>query len=422
MPGIATSSTIASWRVSARRSSASRPSAASVDLVAVQAQRAVERGPHGGLVVDDQHAGHSGRSASVQKVRITEDAAIFRHRSKIRALMGGLCAPSSPSSAARCRVGARGRRARRRRRDRRRPSAHRPPRPPPPVAAHRRAPATSKAVQRAGESSPSSTSASPRASSSSRPARPAPAPASSTTTRATSSPTTTWSRTPTRFQVRIGADTKPIPARLMGKDPSSDLAVLKVDPGAVQGGLKPLELGDSHALEPGDQAIAIGSPFGLEGTVTTGIVSSLGRTIEAPERLPDRRRDPDRRGDQPRQLGRPAARRQRPRDRRQLADQVRQRLQLRRRLRRPGRDRQVRRAADQERRQGRARLPRRAQRHTAGPLRRRRRTRVVARRPGRSRPACSRRQDHRHRRPRRSRPPRTCPPRLPRASPGNRPK
>jgi S1-C subfamily serine protease len=88
------------------------------------------------------------------------------------------------------------------------------------------------------------------------------------------------------FQVRIGADTKPIPARLVGKDPSSDLAVLKVDPGAVKGGLQPIELGDSDALEPGDQTIAIGSPFGLEGTVTTGIVSSLGRTIEAPNGFP----------------------------------------------------------------------------------------------------------------------------------------
>jgi S1-C subfamily serine protease len=88
------------------------------------------------------------------------------------------------------------------------------------------------------------------------------------------------------FSVRIGSEQKPISARLVGKDPSSDLAVLKVDPGAVPGGLKPLELGDSTALEPGDQAIAIGSPFGLEGTVTTGIISSLGRTIDAPNGFP----------------------------------------------------------------------------------------------------------------------------------------
>ena len=88
------------------------------------------------------------------------------------------------------------------------------------------------------------------------------------------------------FAVRIGAETKPIPAQLVGKDPSSDLAVLKVDPGAVKNGLKPLELGDSKALEPGDQTIAIGSPFGLEGTVTSGIVSSLGRTITAPNNFP----------------------------------------------------------------------------------------------------------------------------------------
>src|SRR4051794_25706786 len=89
-----------------------------------------------------------------------------------------------------------------------------------------------------------------------------------------------------QFHVRIGADSKIIPATLVGKDPSTDLAVLKVDPGQVPGGLKPLELGDSTKLEPGDQAIAIGSPFGLEGTVTTGIISSLGRTIDSPNGFP----------------------------------------------------------------------------------------------------------------------------------------
>src|SRR4051794_27159864 len=88
------------------------------------------------------------------------------------------------------------------------------------------------------------------------------------------------------FTVRIGNEAKPIPATLVGKDPSSDLAVLKVDPGQVPGGLKPLEMGDSTTLEPGDQAIAIGSPFGLEGTVTTGIISSLGRTIDSPNGFP----------------------------------------------------------------------------------------------------------------------------------------
>src|SRR3954469_12332598 len=90
------------------------------------------------------------------------------------------------------------------------------------------------------------------------------------------------------FSVRIGSNEKPIPAKLAGKDPSSDLAVLKIDPSAVPGGLHPLELGDSDALHPGDQAIAIGSPFGLEGTVTEGIVSSLGRTIVAPNGFPIR--------------------------------------------------------------------------------------------------------------------------------------
>jgi S1-C subfamily serine protease len=88
------------------------------------------------------------------------------------------------------------------------------------------------------------------------------------------------------FSVRIGSNSKPIPVKLVGKDPSSDLAVLKVDPSAVPGGLHPLTLGDSTTLQPGDEAIAIGSPFGLSGTVTQGIVSALGRTIQAPNGYP----------------------------------------------------------------------------------------------------------------------------------------
>jgi S1-C subfamily serine protease len=84
------------------------------------------------------------------------------------------------------------------------------------------------------------------------------------------------------FRVRFGEDGDPIEAELLGADPSVDLALLKVDPGDVGEPLEPLELGASEDLRPGDPAIAIGSPFGLEGTVTSGIVSALGRTIQAP--------------------------------------------------------------------------------------------------------------------------------------------
>jgi S1-C subfamily serine protease len=84
------------------------------------------------------------------------------------------------------------------------------------------------------------------------------------------------------FRVRFGEDGEPIEARLLGADPSVDLALLQVDPDDVEGDLRPLELGSSEDLRPGDPAIAIGSPFGLSGTVTSGIVSALGRTIQAP--------------------------------------------------------------------------------------------------------------------------------------------
>ena len=85
-----------------------------------------------------------------------------------------------------------------------------------------------------------------------------------------------------KFTVRFGEKGDPIPAKLIGKDPSSDLAVLSIDPKKVEGGAKPLSLASSSSLRPGQATIAIGSPFGLSGTVTTGIVSALGREIEAP--------------------------------------------------------------------------------------------------------------------------------------------
>jgi S1-C subfamily serine protease len=84
-----------------------------------------------------------------------------------------------------------------------------------------------------------------------------------------------------RFTVRFGEKGNPITAKLVGKDPSSDLAVLSIDPKDAKG-VKPLELASSSSLRPGQAAIAIGSPFGLSGTVTTGIISALGREIDAP--------------------------------------------------------------------------------------------------------------------------------------------
>jgi len=85
-----------------------------------------------------------------------------------------------------------------------------------------------------------------------------------------------------RFTVRFGEDGDELPAKLVGKDPSTDLAVLEVDGKDLPAETKPLELASSSRLRPGDVAIAIGSPFGLEGSVTTGIISALDREIRSP--------------------------------------------------------------------------------------------------------------------------------------------
>jgi putative serine protease PepD len=69
------------------------------------------------------------------------------------------------------------------------------------------------------------------------------------------------------------------PAKLIGSDPDSDLAVIKID--APKEKLKIIPMGDSKNLKIGQKVLAIGNPFGLERTLTTGIISSLGRTIRS---------------------------------------------------------------------------------------------------------------------------------------------
>ncbi len=69
-------------------------------------------------------------------------------------------------------------------------------------------------------------------------------------------------------------------AELVGTDPSTDLAVIRVD--APAGLLSPLRIADSSAVDVGDPVLAMGSPFGLEGTITSGIVSALHREMTAP--------------------------------------------------------------------------------------------------------------------------------------------
>ena len=89
-----------------------------------------------------------------------------------------------------------------------------------------------------------------------------------------------------RFTVRFGEGGRALDAKLIGDDPSTDLAVLEVDASKISAETRPLRLASSSTLRPGDAAIAIGSPFGLSGTVTTGIISALDREIESPNGFP----------------------------------------------------------------------------------------------------------------------------------------
>ena len=109
-----------------------------------------------------------------------------------------------------------------------------------------------------------------------------------------------------------------VSARSSARDPSTDLALLEVDADARA--LTPLALADSDAVEVGDPVVAIGNPFGLERTVTAGIVSALQREVRAPN---DYTIDHVIQTDAPINSGNsggPLIDAARPRDRRQLAD------------------------------------------------------------------------------------------------------
>jgi S1-C subfamily serine protease len=75
------------------------------------------------------------------------------------------------------------------------------------------------------------------------------------------------------------ADKSKVPAKLVGRDPENDLAVIRVN--VPREKLTPLRLGDSSQLQAGQMAIAIGNPFGLDRTITRGVVSAVGRSLKA---------------------------------------------------------------------------------------------------------------------------------------------
>jgi len=79
------------------------------------------------------------------------------------------------------------------------------------------------------------------------------------------------------IEVTLGDQTR-YPARLIGADPRNDIALIKIDPRARK--LTGLPLGDSSTLQVGQRVLAIGNPFGFQSTLTTGVVSALGRTVQ----------------------------------------------------------------------------------------------------------------------------------------------
>ena len=105
----------------------------------------------------------------------------------------------------------------------------------------------------------------------------APGRVSSSIATAKSSPIITWCGASSQLTVKL-SDMKSYRAKVLGTDSRNDLALIQIDAGHP---LPTLHLGDSDGLLVGQKVLAIGNPFGLEGTLTTGIVSSLNRGIDS---------------------------------------------------------------------------------------------------------------------------------------------
>jgi S1-C subfamily serine protease len=84
----------------------------------------------------------------------------------------------------------------------------------------------------------------------------------------------------TAVQVTFSDGRPPVPAHVIGKDEETDIAVLEVDPSGLD--LRPLELGDSSSVRPGDQVVAVANPTGVRATAGTGRIAAAGQSVEAP--------------------------------------------------------------------------------------------------------------------------------------------